>query len=392
METANSYKSAEELEVVRLRRSRLERSINLHRTQNVIADTEHAIKEVKFWTLREPVSKRTYSVIKIQTNSGIVGFGECSAITNTEFEGARKVIVGMPATSFEIAAPLMSDFPTAWAGFNIAMLDVVGKITKAPVYQVLGGPTRHKARALAALTGNTDEALIASMNRAFRAGYKAFIVPIPKTTNPNSGQGYVLSIVKRLQALRTAGGQDVDFVLDGANKLTPGDAQMITSAIEQFHVLWFNEPCSAVGLGALHKISSESVVPLGLGSHITQGKEVQDLLREDTVDIVRPSIGLNGISQIRRMAVLAETYYIAVGPTHDGGPIATAAALHLAASIPNFFIQQIPFPEAQEDQQMRLELTSSPIETVKDGYASLLTGHGLGIAVNEKSLEKYKIS
>jgi len=389
---AVNYKTAKELEVIRLRRDRLERSINLHRTQIATADTEHAIKDVRSWTVREPVSKRTYTVIKIQTNSGLVGFGECSALTNTEFENAKKVMVGMPVTSFEIAAPIMSDFPTAWAGFNIAMLDVVGKIAKAPVYQVLGGPTRHMARALAAITGDTNDALIASMNRAFKAGYKAFVVPIPKPSSPNSGQGFVLTIVNRLQALRTAGGEDVDFVLDGANMLSPGDAQMVSAAIERFHVLWFNEPCKLGSLGSINKVSHESVVAVGLGTHITQGREVQDLLREDAVDIIRPSLGLNGISNLRRMAALAETYYIAIGPVHNGGPIATAAALHLSASIPNFFIQQIPFPEAEADQRMRLELTTTPIETVKDGFAALLTGHGLGITVNEKSLEKYKIS
>ena len=90
------------------------------------------------------------------------------------------------------------------------------------------------------------------------------------------------------------------------------------------------------------------------------------------------------------MAVIAETYYVAAGPTHDGGPIGTAAALHLAASIPNFFIQQIPYPEAEEDRRMRAELTMSPVEIVKEGYADLPTGPGLGITVNEKSLEKYK--
>jgi galactonate dehydratase len=91
------------------------------------------------------------------------------------------------------------------------------------------------------------------------------------------------------------------------------------------------------------------------------------------------------------MAAIAETYYVAVGPTHEGGPIGTAAALHLSASLPNFFIQEIPFPLAKEDQQMRIELTGSPIETIKEGFAQLPTGHGLGISVNEKILEKNKI-
>lgn len=75
---------------------------------------------------------------------------------------------------------------------------------------------------------------------------------------------------------------------------------------------------------------------------------------------------------------------------HNGGPIGTAAALHLAASIPNFFIQEIPFPGTLEDKNMRLALTDNPFEVIKEGFAVLPTGPGLGISINEQNLEKFK--
>jgi galactonate dehydratase len=382
--------ASEILDVVQLRRTRLGISSALSESNVVDSGSDLAIKDVKGWTLREPVSKRAYSVIKIQTVSGLVGFGECAPLWSTEFAEAKKIIIGKQVTSFDVTASLLTKCTTARAALNIAMLDVVGKIAKAPIFQVLGGPTRYRARAITALFGDSDSALINSMNRAKNAGYKAFMVPLPPITNRNQGQSYVIATKKRLEALRAAGGADVDFVLDGANKLTPGDAQMISAAIEGFHVLWFNEPCPSVNLATFRKIAGESVTTVGIGEHITEGGMIQDLLREDAVDIIRPNIGLNGISQLRRMSTIAETYYVAVGPAHDGGPIGTAAALHLAASIPNFFIQQIPFPEAVEDQQMRLALTSAPLEIVKDGFVALPIGPGLGITVNEQSLEKYK--
>jgi len=349
-----------------------------------------AIKDVKGWIVHEPVSKRGYTVIRIQTVSGLIGYGECAPIWNAEFAIAKSAILGLPVTSFDVALSLLSKCTTARAALNIAMLDVVGKACKAPVFQVLGGPTRHKARALTQLSGDTNEALVVSMNRASAAGYKAFIVPIPAVGSRNQGQAYVVAVKKRLEALRTAGGANVDFVLDATGQLTPGDAQMISNEIQKLHVLWFNEPCTATSLGAFRKIAGESVTPVGLGRTATEGSTIQDLLRQDAVDIIRPDIGLNGITQIRKMAAIAEVYYVAAGPVHNGGPIGTAAALHLAASIPNFFIQEIPFPEAPEDQAMRLSLTAEPVEIIKDGFAVLPTGPGLGINVNEKNLEKYK--
>lgn len=351
-----------------------------------------SISDVRAWTLGEPVSKRSYSVVKIQTKSGISGFGECAPLTSDEFLGAKKAITGMPATSTEAASIALSRYPAARAALNIAMLDVIGKSSKVPVFRLLGGPTRFKARVITELKGNSDPELINSMNLALKAGFKAFIVPLPGITSRNQGQTFVLATRKRLESLRESGGENVDFVLDGRNQLTPGDAQMISAAIESFHALWFEEPCLQVNIGALKKISEENVTPVGTGRRITEESAFQDLLREDAVDIIRPDIGLNGISRIRKMAAIAETYYIAVGPSHSGGPVGTAAALHLAASIPNFFIQQIPFPDAEEDRKMRSELILEPVESIKEGFAELPVGQGLGITVNEKDLEKFKES
>ena len=115
---------------------------------------ERAIKEVRSCKLQEPVSKRTYTVLKIQTNSGLVGYGKCAVLTTPEFEEAKKVIIGMPVTSYEVVAPLLSKNPQVLAGFNIAMLDVFGKATKAPVYQPLGGPTPSKPLALTSIAAS----------------------------------------------------------------------------------------------------------------------------------------------------------------------------------------------------------------------------------------------
>ncbi len=90
------------------------------------------------------------------------------------------------------------------------------------------------------------------------------------------------------------------------------------------------------------------------------------------------------------MAAIAETYYVAAAPYHDGGPVATAAALHLAASLPNFFIQQIPLPEAEEDRRMRAEIAGALGRDREGRLRRAASGPGLGITVNEKALEQYR--
>jgi galactonate dehydratase len=254
---------------------------------------------------------------------------------------------------------------------------------------VLGGPTRNKARALVTLQGSTNAELLASFDKAATAGYRAFRVPAPDPAARNQGQAYQRAVSTRLRELKDKGGATADFVIDGGGLLTPGDAGSVATTIQPLHPLWFDEPCPVANLQTIRKISEESVVPLGFGRTVTNPGAFQDLLREGLIDVVRPDISREGITRVRRIAAMAETYYVAVAPHHEGGPIATAASLNLAAALPNFFIQHIPLPEAEEDRRMRAELAGAALEKIKDGFAALPTAPGLGITVNESALEKY---
>jgi galactonate dehydratase len=348
------------------------------------------IQDLRAWPLRERASGRRYSVIRLTADSGLRGYGECGDVTAAGLAEARRLVLGQPETAYEVVRQRLARLPDLQAAVNIALLDIAGKLARAPTCQVLGGPTRHKARVMTALSGDTDEALLASMRRARQAGFLAFLVPLPPVRAANQGQAFVHAVKQRLEALRAAGGDEVDFVLDGAARLSPGDAASLSEALERFHLLWFDEPCPPSNLAAVRKLAAENVTPLGFGRSIQQAGAFQDLLREDAIDVLRPAIAANGITQIRKMAAIAEAYYVAVAPYHDGGPIATAAALQLAASLPNFFVQQIPLPEAEEDRRMRAELCSGWAEAVRDGYAELPAGPGLGLTVNEAALERYR--
>ncbi len=373
-------------DAIRLRRTRLAVQPAL---QTATANGPLEIADVRAHVLREPVSRRAFIIVRLQTRSGLAGYGECAASAAADLARARRSILGAPATAFEVIGRRLATTPALRAGVDIALLDLAGKIAKAPTYQFLGGPTRFKARAMAPLEGASDEDLLGSMTRARAVGFRAFSVPLPPVLARNQGQAFVLAVRKRLEALRSAGGPDANFVLDGAGSLTPGDAAGVSSALERFHLLWFDEPCPPGSNAALRKLAGENVTPIGLGRHVSEPGVFQDLLREDAIDVLRPPLDLTGISQLRRVAALAETYYVAVAPSHDGGPIGTAAALHLAASIPNFFIQQVPLPRAEEDRRMRQELADPAVEAVEDGFFRLPTGPGLGIQVNEQALEKY---
>lgn len=350
------------------------------------------IREIQAYSLTEPDSGRQYTVVKVKTASGLTGFGEGAPILQEDLLKIRPLLIGKPATAYEGIRQQLASVPGLQASVNIALLDLIGKRAGVPLYQLLGGPTRNKVRALTTLRGDSNEALITSLKEGIQSGFRAFMVALPPSQARNQGQDYLNASRERLGVLREIGGEQVDFVLAGKGLLTPGDASSLARAFERFHLLWFDEPCSLSNLAAVRKISSRTVTPLGFGSSVSDPASFQSLLGQQIVDVLRPSLLLNGITQIRKIGAMAETHYTALAPHHDGGTIGTAAALHLAASLPNFFIQQIPVPVSEADRRMRAELASTAVESVKEGFAPLPTGAGLGLGVNEEVLERYQRS
>ncbi len=325
-----------------------------------------------------PISgtQRSYVVVQVVTQSGLMGYGECRQLSSGDLAAIRAVVVGQSSTAYEV---LQSRVPhVARAALDMALLDILGKATKAPVYRVLGGPTRNKARAIVRLSGTSDGELERELEAQLSRGYAAFLVPIPPPAARNQGSAYIHAGVERFRAMRRIA-PEADFAFACSDELTPADTASLAAAVESMHPLWFDAPCPVSNLSTLQKIADETVVPLGFGRDIANPGTFQDLLRGGLVDLLRPDVLIYGISGVRKLAALAETYYVAVSPWHDAGPVATAAALHAAASIPNFFIVELPGSGAGS-------------ATAHHGFVDLPKGPGLGVAVDEKELQRYQIS
>ena len=280
--------------------------------------------------------------------------------------------------------------PEVRAAVDIALLDIKGKIADAPIYQVLSGRTRDKARAYAPLAGRSFDELSASLDQARAAGFRAFSLPIQIPAGPTHGRRFYAETLEIAEKLRDAGA--ADLVLDCAGRTTAAEAAGLAARFEKFRPLWIDEPTTEINEEALRKISGESATPVGWGRAITDNGEFQDLLRMEAVDVLRPDIALVGISQARRAAVLAEAYYTAIAPDNRGGPIATAAGLHIAASTPNFVLLEVPFPADAADRKMRQDLAGAALEQPADGFLNLPAGPGLGIEIDEATLEQYEVT
>jgi galactonate dehydratase len=335
-----------------------------------------AISEVRAFAIASPGGTGSYVLLRVQTQSGIVGYGECKEFSGTDLKATNEALKGRSASAYEALGPLVPQ--NAQGAINMALLDVLGKATKAPVYRVLGGPTRNKARAVVRLTGASDDELQKDLEKHLALGFAAFLLPIPTPQARNQGSAFIQAGVARFKAMR-AGAPHADFALECGDQLTPSDSASLAAALQSMRPLWLDAPCPVSNMATLHKIADETVVPLGLGRDIASPGTFQDLLRSGLIDLLRPNVTTYGISGIRRLAAMAETYYVAVAPWHDAGPVATAATLHAAASMPNFFIAQLP--------------SAGPAAaTPHDGFFALPKGPGLGVEVDENALQGKQIS
>jgi galactonate dehydratase len=201
-----------------------------------------------------------------------------------------------------------------------------------------------------------------------------------------------VDIRAQLDALRDAAGEECDFVLDCGGRPTPGEALSIADRVEDFHLLWLDEPCSELSAAARASISAGTVTPIGFGRTITHNAEFQDLLREKGIDVLRPDVTLHGVTNVRKAAAIAESYYVALCPYNRGGPIATASGIHIAASLPNSFIQETPFSGQEADRRMRREIAGGWNEEPNEGWFALPQGHGLGLSIDEAAVRNYAVA
>ncbi len=355
---------------------------------------EIAITGIDAWAIRSSPKAAARLVIAVRTSAGVTGYGE-TAIRSIPASAAAAVgpyadaLAGTDAMASMAVWVMLSVVPAAIRGaVDIALLDIRGKVVSAPIYDLFAGRTRDKARAMASLRGNSEQELAQQLAVARQHGFRAFSVPVPlHRDDPTRGRAFFAATEAMLGRLRRAGA--TDLVLDCAGRASASEAAGLAARLEAFHLLWIDEPTDQISDANLKKISHESVTPVGWGRSLTTSGRFQDLLRMQVIDVLRPDIGLHGISGIRRLASLAEAYYTAVAPFHRGGPIGTAAALQVAASIPNFVLQEVAFTPEGAERRMHEAIAGTSLPQVTDGFFELPTGPGLGITIDEAALQEY---
>ena len=327
---------------------------------------------------------RNWLFLKVYTDEGITGIGECSGwprVIETAIHDLKSVLIGEDPTHIEklwqkMYVSMMGHGMLgtvgggALTGIDMALWDIKGKALGVPVWNLLGGKMRDRIRIYT--HANTPEVAISAKERGF-------------TTIKCGG---VSDPVQKVHRLREAVGYDMDICIDlhGPPWLTPGDAARVARELEPYNLLWIEDPIAPENLEGYRRIRESAHVPLASGERQATIFGERQMIEEELVDVLQPDTGrAGGITQMKKIAAMAEAHHIMMAP-HSGslGPVAEYAALHLMAAIPNALIL-----ERIEDDWPERRKVILPFPEQRDGYLAVPDAPGLGCDIDEETVALY---
>lgn len=347
--------------------------------------------------------RKNFVFVRIETDAGIVGWGEAysqydrdRAVAAQVEELGRYLIGRDPFQIKHILQIAFDDYAQrrgslelfcATSGIEQALWDIVGKATKQPVYNLLGGPVRDKIRVYAngwsyKLQQPDDYARKAEA--VIKMGFSAVkFDPVPGPWRTYVPKEHIRRAVSVLRAMRDALGPDVDLLLDIHRRLAPMHAIDLADALAEFKPYWLEEPCQCENIEALAEVRQRSKIPTVTGEALYTRADFRPIFRARAADIINPDVSnCGGILELVYIAAQAETEAIAVSPhNYNSTTLALSATVHAAAVMPNFIITEyfLPFEE------IGAKLCPNLLKPV-NGYISLPEGPGLGIEVDEKAV------
>ena len=345
--------------------------------------------------------RRRMRLVKITTDNGLVGWGETTLegkpkSTWAAVEELAEYFVGQDplriehhwqhvyrSAFFRGGNVLMS----ALSGIDQALWDIAGKYYGVPTYMLLGGAVRDRIRVYAhwGIHGQTDAALAAAQARLdmlLAKGYTAFKTGPGGTWRAHEPPARIDAFVKDAYTMREWVGDQVELCFDFHGKMTPGLAIEVCSQLAGMRPMFVEEPIPQENVDALKEVSDHVPFPIATGERLLSRWEFREIFEKQAVAYIQPDGShAGGITELKKIANMAEVYYIHIMPHCAIGPVAFSACMQVDAVVPNFLVQE------QVDEGLGEGLLVAPWQVV-DGHIELPTQPGLGFDLIESEAEK----
>ena len=342
--------------------------------------------------------------LKIETDEGYCGWGE------PVIEGRAAAVEAMVA---ELADHLIGYDPrriediwqmlyrggfyrggpiqmSAIAGIDQALWDLKGKVLGAPVHDLLGGLVRDRMRMYCWIGGDRPADIGRQAKEVVAKGFTAFKMNGTAEMAIVDSHAKIDEAVARAAEAREAVGPDVGIAIDFHGRVHRPMAKALLRELEPIHPLFVEEPVLPENLHVLPHIAQGLGYPIATGERLFHRSQFRPILESGAVDIVQPDIShCGGITEVRKVATLAETYDVALAPHCPLGPLTLAASLHVDFVSHNAFIQEqsMGIHYNVGNDVLDYLVDPSPLKIV-DGYIAAPTGPGLGVEINEEFVEE----
>jgi galactonate dehydratase len=355
---------------------------------------------------------RNWVFVKVETDQqGLYGWGEASLEWKTRavcgaVEDFAPMLIGEDPARIEFLYQKMyrQSFwrigvigMSAISGIEQALWDIRGKVLNQPVYNLLGGMVRDRVRMYTHLGGgdmkavyetqqNADpqlfvERALAVVERGYNA-VKVLITPPTETLNSIAAYKYAETM---MAAMRQAVGDEVDIMIDCHGRHALANAIEFCRILAPYRPYFIEEPVPPENVEVMAEVRRASPVPIATGERLITRYQFREIFEKQACNIIQPDLcHCGGLWEAKKIAAMAETYYLGVAPHNPLGPVANAAALHFALSTPNFLIQE----DMLTDVPWRWEVVQHSLRT-ENGYWLPATAPGLGIEVNEAAAAKH---
>jgi len=345
---------------------------------------------------------RCWVFVEITTDEGITGIGEaCNWPGDLTIEAGvrelKRTIIGQDpmnveqlwATMYRRTSPhgLSGVITTSMSGIDQALWDIRGKVLGAPVWQLLGGKCRDKVMVYSHAGGATPEELAQNAAKVISEGYRAVKFD-PFQVDPFTHSSSVTDIrtaIEKVKAVREAVGGDIEVLIEGHGKFNAHTAIKLGKKLEHYDPYFFEEPVPPENVDAMAKVAQHLDIPIATGERIYTKFGFRQLLEKEAVDILQPDIArTGGITELKKIAAMAEAYYVPLAPHNPNGPLANYANVHLLAAIPNCaMLEWVRNNPPWSDDVVKPTLMPS------DGIVEVPSKPGLGAELNKEVIQEH---
>lgn len=277
---------------------------------------------------------------------------------------------------------------SAIAGVNQALWDIKGKFHGVPIYELLGGKVRDRVQVYAGISGVSPEEVAEQAQARKEEGLNAVKMGAVETVHYMDTFQHIDEAVARVAAVRTQVGNDFSIAVDFHGKVHKPMAKMLIRELESYHLMFVEEPILPMHNESLLDLKRSTSIPIATGERMYSRWDFKTILTEGSVDIIQPDVShAGGISEVLRIAAMAEAYDVALAPHCPLGPIALASCIQVDAVAYNALIQEQSLGIHYNTSADLLDYLADPaVFRYEDGYVNLPTAPGLGIELDEEKI------